>query len=301
MIEEWDRALRVSSGPKEARFIVQSLGPEDTLALFEALEAHRLGSAQRAELVCYFRVATGLRKAWSDQGPVAFSASVRSAIAGLEGKGWVDQEDRLTWYRNRTAQDENVPGLVVVLVGLNHATDQGGLADFHRVDEGRLIAQLKGSFQPWLQRICSRLGLNPGETELDRFDTVLRHLFDLRPLRLGKLAEFLEPLIEQGHCYSFSEFRERCFKALPFWEIPPFLADGPAGVANGPEAAKALGVADAFISHQGYKTKAGQNKDWKKIEKALDEPGFVPPVDVDGKTVFFDLEDYCGCLKVFIE
>lgn len=301
LIEEWERALSTASGPKEARFIIQSLGPEDTLALFEALEERRLGWAQPNDLVCYFRIATGLHKAWSDQGPMALSTSVLRAIAGLEGKGWVDREDRLTWYRNRTAQDENVPGLVVVLVGLNHATDQGGLADFHRVDEGRLIAQLKGSFQPWLQRICSRLGLNPSETELERFDTVLRHLFELRPLRLGKLAEFLEPLIEQGHCYSFSEFRERFFKALPFWEIPPFLGDGPAGVTNGPEAAKALGVADAFISHQGYKTKAGQRKDWKKIEKALDEPGFVPPVDVDGKTVFFDLEDYRGCLRLFIE
>jgi DNA phosphorothioation-dependent restriction protein DptH len=300
LTQEWDRALSTASGPKEARFIVQSLGSEDTLALFEALEAHSRGWAQRTELVCYFRVATGLRKAWSDQGSVALSASVGSAIAGLEGKGWIDQEDRLTWYRNRTAQDENVAGLVVVLVGLNHATDQGGLADFHRVDESRLIAQLKGSFQPWLQRICSRLGLNPGETELDRFDTVLRQLFELRPLRLVKLAEFLEPLIEQGHCYSFLEFRERCFKAMPFWEIPPLLADGPAGVPNGPEAAKALGVADAFISHQGYKTKAGQSKDLKKIDKALDEPGFVPPVDVDGKTVFSDLEDYRGCLKAFI-
>jgi hypothetical protein len=147
-------------------------------------------------LVCYFRVATGLRKAWANQGSAALSASVGSAIAGLDGKGWIGQEDRLTWYRNRTAQDENVAGLVVVLVGLNHATDQGGLADFHRVDESRLIAQLKESFQPWLQRICSRLGLNPGETELDRFDTALQQLFELRPLRLGKLAEFLEPLIQ---------------------------------------------------------------------------------------------------------
>ena len=113
---------------------------------------------------------------------------------------------------------------MVVLVGLNHATDQGGLADFHRVDEHRLIGRLGGGFQPWLQRIAAQLSVDPGETELERFDAVLQKLFVLRPLRLAKLAGFLQPLIDQGPCYSFAEFRQRVLEALPFWEIPPLLA-----------------------------------------------------------------------------
>ncbi len=298
---EWDRTLNAPDGPKEARFIVQSLDPVGTLALFEALDAHRQDWSGRISLVCYFRVARGLWDAWRTDAAAASTPGLTGAIQALEQHDWIDREDRLTWYRNRTVRDEQAAGIVTVLVGFNHATDQGGLEAFHRVDEHRLISLLKGSFQPWLQRIATRLGFSPSETELERFDAVLRQLFALRPLRLAKLADFLQPLIDQGNCYSLTEFRERCFKALPFWDIPPLLANGPAGVPNGSEAVKALKEADAFISHAGYKTKAGQDKDWTKIEKALSEPGFVPPVTADGKAVFADTKDYQGCLKSFIE
>ncbi len=302
LIDEWDRSLGVREGDREARFIVQSLDSVGTLALFQALDAHRRDRAGPMNLACYFRVATGLWQAWAAAGPGRVSSgAAASAVAELERQGWIDKEDQLTWYRNRTAQEEGAEGLVVVLVGFNHATDQGGLADFHRVDEKRLIGHLKGSFQPWLQRIAARLSVDPGETELVRFDTVLQGLFELRPLRLAKLAGFLQPLIDQAPCYDFGEFRARVFKALPFWEIPPLLADGQGGVLNGPAAVKILNEADAFISHQRYKTLAGRRKDWIKIDAALAKPGFVLPLRVDGTAEFADLADYRSCIEGFIK
>jgi DNA phosphorothioation-dependent restriction protein DptH len=292
--QEWDRVLRGGTGSGEARFIVQSLDPNGTLDLFTMLDAHRRVWEQQRTIRCYFRVATGLWQAWEAAG----AADV--AVQALRAQGWIDEDDQLTWYRNRMAADELVDALVVVLVGLNHATDQGGLADFHQVDEHRLLRALGGSFQPWLQRICERLSLSPSDLELTRLDAVIQQLFALRPLRLGRLAAFLEPLVAQGSCYSMAELRGRLFAALPFWDLPPLLPDGHGKLPTDQQAVKALKGLDDFFSHQTLKTPAGQKKAWRKLEPWLAQKDFVPPVKIDGTDEFTGPDDYRGCLEAFI-
>lgn len=294
LTQEWDRVLGSGNGAGEARFIVQSLDPTGTLELFTALDAHRRMWEQQGNIRCYFRVATGLWQAWEAAG------GADAAVQTLRGKGWIDENDRLSWYRNRMAVDEQVDALVVVLVGLNHATDQGSLAEFHRVDEHRLLRALGGSFQPWLQRICERLSLSPSDLELTRLDAVIKQLFALRPLRLGRLADFLQPLLARGSCYSMAELRERLFAALSFWDLPPLLPDGNGNLPSDKQAVKALKALDNFFSHQTLKTPAGQTKAWRKLDPWLESEDFVPPRKVDGSAEFSDPEDYRGCLEAFI-
>lgn len=219
LIREWDRTLNVMDGPREARFIVQSLDPLGTLALFQALDEHRLAWLQKQSITCYFRVATALWRDWANTADPETQSE--HAVVELMDREWIDQEDRLTWYRNRTRHDEGTDGLAIVLVGLNHATDQGGLSDFHRIDESRIWREIDESFVCWIKRINERMGLSANDNEIEQFNTVLQQLFHVRPLRLGKLAEFLEPLISTGGCYQFTDFTERFFKQLFFWGIPP--------------------------------------------------------------------------------
>src|SRR5688572_24315653 len=61
---EWKTTLTASDSPKEARFILQSFDPDNTFALFAALEAYRLEWTQRHTLESHFRVATKLWEAW---------------------------------------------------------------------------------------------------------------------------------------------------------------------------------------------------------------------------------------------
>lgn len=302
---EWDRTLQAADGSHEARFIVESLDPEGVFALFQSLNAHRLTWVQQQSIACHFRVATNLWRDWCD--PPDMEARLDKQMAELGALGtnaerlWIDEEDRFTWFRNRTARDEHSDGLVVILVGLNHATDQGGLADFHRVDESRIWLEMEKCFIPWLERISERLDLNPGDSELESFDSVLQQLFLVRPLRLGKLADFLERrVIAGGKFYSFSEFTERFFRQLPEWGIPPLFANGMGAELRGKKGAAALMQADAFISHQRYKTPAGQKKDWQKIEKALNEQDFETPATLDDETIYKDPGAYRETLRAFI-
>ncbi|WXG55015.1 MAG: hypothetical protein RNU03_10210 [Candidatus Sedimenticola sp. (ex Thyasira tokunagai)] len=214
---------------------------------------------------------------------------------------WIDEEDRLTWYRNRTTRDEGVDGLVVVLVGLNHATDQGGLADFHRVDETRVWRDMGESFVPWMERINKRLDLNAADSEFEQFDMVLQQLFQVRPLRLGKLADFLErQVIADGDFYKLADFTECFFERLPFWDIPPLFTSGKFADLRGKKGAVALKEADAFISHQRYKTNAGRKKDWQKIENVLSDPEFELPATVGDAAIYDDVDAYRDTLHAFI-
>ena len=291
----WDRGL-LQEGAREVRFILQSLGPEETLALFEALDAHATKHYDPTSTGCFFRTAQGLWDAWQ-----AAPASAQHAIAALEQRGWIDKEDQLTKYRNLLATEQGKQALVVVLVGLNHATDQGGLADFHVVDEQRVAQALGGGFRPWLERIAERLDLSPGDAQLKHFDELLRTLSQLRPLQLGRLASFLEPMIQAGNCYSLEDFRARVLKALPAWDIPALYSDDSSPVPNGRAAVRALKDAEGFISHVGYKTPKKQRDDLAKLEKAADEEGFKPPTRPDGSDEFSGKTDYLDCLRAFIE
>jgi DNA phosphorothioation-dependent restriction protein DptH len=291
----WDSGLK-SEGAHEVRFIVQSLGPSETLSLFEKLGAHADQHYDPVSTGCFFRAAKRLWDAWKES-----PGGAQAAIHSLEGKGWIDDKDQLTKYRNALAKDHGKEGLVVVLVGLNHATDQGGLADFHLVDEGRIAQGLRGGFRPWLERIGERLDISPGETQLKQFDELLRTLSQLRPLQLGRLASFLEPMIEEGNCFGLDDFRARVLKALPAWDIPPLLPGTTGAVPSGKAALKALKDAEAFISHVGYKTPAKQKRDLAKLEAEIIKEDFALPTRPDGSAEFVDKADYLGCLRAFIE
>ena len=294
--EEWNQTLNTADGPKEARFILQSLDPKNAYSLFSDLDEYRLKWLQGKTLDCHFRVATGLWRAWGE----AASPALNPVLAQMRQNGWIDEEDRLTWYRNLT-RPAGVDGLVVVLVGLDHASDQGGLADFHTVDEQRVWqAEMRQSFEGWIKALDRRYSLEATEGEIERFDEVLQQLFKVRPQQLAKLAVFLSRVADGGKdLSSFGEFVQRFYWQLPFWGIPPLLLEG-RDLAN----KKGVGFlkdAEAFIAHQKFKTPSEQKKAWGKLTQAFADGRLERPEEVDGRgPVYVDLKDFQASLQAFI-
>jgi len=298
---EWDRALSDAGGTRESRFICQSLDPAVTFALFAALDEHRLHWLKEHQIECHFRVATGLWEDWCKTHPESDLDQQMAALGALGPNGarlWIDEEDRLTWYRSRTRAPGS-DGLVVVLVGLDHATDQGGLIDFHCVDEARLWQFMERGFESWASRLRDRLALDAAGSE--NLDLVLRELFMVRPLRLGRLADFLECQVIAGQpLASLQDVLEGVCAALPAWGIPPLLTVTGGGALKGKKSAAALKDADAFISHRRYKTASGQKKDWDKIATWFADPDFELPTTLDGAPAYADADDYRETLHAFI-
>lgn len=301
---EWDNTLKTTDGPKEARFILQSFGPDNTFALFAALDAHRLRWTQRHKLECHFRVATKLWEAWggtTDGGPKLDQKMRRLGGLGANGERfWIDEEDRLAWYRSRT-RPAGVDGLVVVLAGFEHASDQGSLADFHRVDEHRVWQQAMGeSFQGWIRRLSDRHGLEVTEPEIERFDDVLYQLFQITSWQLAKLAEYLEIVADGGKdLYSFGDFIQRFYWQLPFWGIPPLKPEN--RDIGGKRGAALLKNAAGFIAHQKLKTPSEQKKAWAKLTKAFADGTLKLPEPIPGNAPpYQNLDEFKTTLHEFI-
>lgn len=286
---------------REARFIVQSMGSDDVFSLFSSLENYKLEQQKHHSIKCYFRVAAGLWQEWC-QKPNAESV-LKNKMAQLGAIGdngecvWIDEDDKLTWYRNRTVSDEQVDNLIIVLVGLNHATDQGGLSDFHRLDEARVWSRMGRTFMPWLTQLCTHLDIDASEAALEPFDEVLRELFSLRPLQLSKFSRFIQNELVRGeNLYSLGELVERFYAELPSWGIPPIIVEG----YLGKKGLSYLRLANNFISHQSYKSRQGQSKDWKKIEGWLISDDFELPLNTKGKIIYSDIFEYREVLESFI-
>jgi DNA phosphorothioation-dependent restriction protein DptH len=287
---QWDQALNDTGGTKEALLIVQSLDPDTTFNLFSELDTHRLDWSQRADIDCEFRVATGL---WMDWRRFSREASERFA----DYPHWIDRDDRLTAYRS-LVRPEDKDGLVVVLVGLNHATDQGSLSDFHLVDEKRVWEYLGQSFVPWIEILNKRLALSGTEREIEHFDEQIHELFEVKPRQLARLADFLEREVigHASNIYSLGELIERFQAKLPFWDIPPLLTNSQSG-----HRAKMGRIKEAavFISHQRFKSNKDQGKAWEKLGAAFKDGRLELP-QTTTPDLYADLDDYRETLDAFI-
>lgn len=305
LLNAWDEIILTKGESKEARFIVESLSPKDTFQLFSTLEAHHLQQLQQLNLECHFKVAKGLWDTWiksEDRDDLIKEMRSKQGVSTSGELSWIDEEDRLTWYRNITKSDEK-DGLVVILLGLNHTSDQGGLADFHIVDENRIWEIMGFNFKAWIEKIDQEFDLDANNQEVECFNTALLELFKYRPRQLAKLSEFLQykVLSNTQDIENLSDIIVQFYKSLPFWEIPSlhFL---PEHVCKPRETNGAIRDAANFISHQKLKTPSEQKKSWAKIEKfVLQYDEFELPEVLNTYSPYTDQNEYSQILKTFIE
>jgi DNA phosphorothioation-dependent restriction protein DptH len=278
----------ISDNHAESRFILQSLGPDDVFDLFRSLDSFALELKKTQSVKCYFRVASKLWDEWCKKPNSENVLRQKMELYGAAGPNgelqWIDHEDKLTWYRNRTVNDEGCENLIIILVGTDHATDKGGLSDFHKVDEARIWQELNQSFVPWLETICNEQGIEASSSTLNDFDLVLKTLFELRPRQLMKLAKFIDEqllLLGDRTLFHFDELIDLFFRELHFWGIPPLLSGSSLNSLKGKKGAEKIKAAEKFISHQGFKTASAQKKAWQKIKSNyLDSDKFVLPETV---------------------
>lgn len=306
LIEEWTKIQSSKVGSREARFVVESLSPENTIYLLGKLEEYRLLASQNATIECHFKVARGLWEAWggeSQEFREDFTRKVQ-ALGGVEDNGslrWIDEEDKLTWYRNLTKPDDK-DAIVVILIGLNHTSDQGGLNDFHLVDESRLWNKMGQCYTSWVTKLAGQAGLDePLEADVTRFDEALQKLFAIKPRRLLRLAEFFESelLLNCQSPDSLNEILICFYQHLPFWEIPPVNLSIEQ-VSKVRETGSIIKDGDTLISHQKLNNTSEQKKAWAKVEAMLADTDFELPDSFDPDDSYESVEDYSNTLRRFI-
>jgi len=131
---------------KEVRIFIQSLPPLIAQKIFTFITDRYYSDT----LEKYVKVAKGLWEEWERKYP-----ELSNQLENMVQRGWIDHEDKLTYYRNMSCP-AGKNGLIVIIIGLDHATDKGGLSDFHVVRESTIWRQeLSGKYAPWIERLVS--------------------------------------------------------------------------------------------------------------------------------------------------
>ncbi len=289
LIEESN--ILTSNKETELRMCLTDLPPKEIMYILENLNEELDKNSLDIERV--YRVSTGLYKKWTKD-------EEKLLLDKFTNNNWLDLEDKLTYYRNKQAKVNKK--LLIILIGVNYATDQGGLADFLCIEQ-KLIwdIAMKQSYSSWCKKIIDGTGLEFQSGEKKQllslfFDT----LFNLFPRDLFRLGLFINNIVynSNGSIKLFDSMEELLadfYEALPFWGIPPlFNLKGTEKIYK-----DTLKKAFDFANRQGFFSieSARIKKYIKKIElfKESDKyKSFELPENYVGEVdeYFDDLENY---------
>lgn len=276
---------------KEVRIFIQSLPPLIALKIFTFINDRYYS----ATLETHMKVAKGLWGEWEEKYP-----ELRNQLDSMAQREWVDLDDKLTHYRNMSCPPGK-KGLIVIIIGLDHATDKGGLSDFHVVRESTLWKQeLGGKYRPWIERLFDATPFPVTDVLVSSLEKFFSILFQHRHRSLIELSTFLEtkffPAI--GSLNTSSDLMALAYEELPFWRIPPLL-DIPNPERNGPGL---LSDAATFISHQLFQNHSDRKKAWDKIEKERRNGRFVEVPRTPGQNgIYASVEEFLNTVKRFID
>ena len=282
----------LSSGdPAELRVFTQSMPPQAIYAIFEQLEDYV--ASKNVKIECHLKVAFGLDQHWLNSGVQSYVDESNR----LKNKGWVDKDDRLTHYRNLTAsQGQDL--LLVVLAGIDHATDRGGLADFNVVNESVLFRErLNSCYTLWSEQFLHEANLPDidGGVVQD-FNAFFEQLFKIRPRNLFQLSEFLERdlLPKAINCDNASETLALAYEHLPVWGIPPIFSP-----ANPAKRLPLLDDASRLFKRDAYREASGRKKALQSIEQARKDLAVAPAVI--NQTPYDSTDDFLDELEKFVQ
>ena len=252
-----DTTLENPNAGKEVRIFIQSLPPLIAQQIFLYLEEYYYSDT----LEMHLKIAKGLWTEWESKYP-----GLHNQLSQIKGKGWVDLDDKLTFYRNLSCPPAK-RGLIVIIIGLDHATDKGGLSDFHVVREDTIWNQeLQCSYREWIEQLINFAGLTKTESGVSALEKFFIALFQHRHRSLVDLSDFIQnelyPSVSAMN--TASELAALAYEKLPFWRIPPLL-----DIPNYERQGQALlGDAATFISHQSLQTPIDRKKAKVKCESA---------------------------------
>lgn len=117
---------------------------------------------------------------------------IRGAHRELHTKGWIDEKDNLTGYRNRPT--ENGRSCIIVLIGVDRVTDAASMADFHHCTLQTVWDQvLSRSFEDWVRRALDK-NIGYEEDTVNHFNLILKALVQLVPIDVLQISTLLQEL-----------------------------------------------------------------------------------------------------------
>jgi DNA phosphorothioation-dependent restriction protein DptH len=127
--------------------------------------------------------------------------TIRDIAKKISERGWSDEKENLTGYRNLPPEDGKYA--LVLLFGVDRVTDSASMADFHHCDPQTVLEhELDGSFAKWVRAVMDE-GVGFEEDTVQHFDWILKSLVERAladVLQISALLQELDlSLAQDGH------------------------------------------------------------------------------------------------------
>ncbi|WP_321495584.1 type IV secretion system DNA-binding domain-containing protein [uncultured Desulfobacter sp.] len=168
-----------------------------------------------------YKIAKPLWKEWERTGDL----HVLDFLKQASQKKWLDESGNLTCYRNLGTGDEGKTA-AVILGGMDHVTDAGSLADFHRCSIQTIWGWSQGmsaNFQSWTRALLNDHTIAYESETIVRFDEVLNALLTRVPTDIIRISEFMDQLDLSG-AQDGRDAEQALLRSLGFFNLPDLTA-----------------------------------------------------------------------------
>ena len=280
-----------ASETREYRIFLASFPPAIIHDVGRAVEDYLLGIDRDVEFV--FRIGHHLWMKWQN----AANSGSEPVLRELSSLGWVDTENRLTYFRNmKWSPSSGKDALVVVLAGVDRATDSASLADFYQIDSRTVWTEALGSrFHPWLKQKLEADQIPASTSDLKKMDELLQILHRHFAGDLLRISEILDQ-VSFSDAITGEDALRTLYGNLDFWGLPPLKSMMTAKWADY--------VRDTidFFRYKPFLKESDRKKALKKIGTFLDDNS---PADQEKllslSAEFDDADDFCACLTDYIQ
>lgn len=185
----------------------------------------------------------------------------------LQNHGWIDFEDKMTYYRNQFL-DRSDKTYLVLLMGTEAVEDKGGLADFYVLNPQKADRQIKDSYDKLIPQDFQDSLVNR-DTFIAAFNAFYKLLFQYIEKDLLRLSNQIDEWI--GHGLEEQEIWDNMFLTLPnVWRVPKIVDAIPSysAVTKNGKKLDILEKACAFIQRKKYAKLSSSER--KKLIKQFD-------------------------------
>jgi len=166
-----------------------------------------------------YKIAKPLWEEWETDG----DSRIKELVDQARKKGWLDDLGNLTYYRNEGVgvHDETA---AMILGGMDHVTDAGSLADFHRCTIQTIWEWPQGMntrFEDWVKDCLKNIAYEDETPE--HFDEVFKALLTRVPTDILRISEFLDQLDLSG-VHDGRDAEQALLSGLDFFNLPDLTA-----------------------------------------------------------------------------
>lgn len=284
------QAFTDKKASKELRIFLTSFPPNIIHEVLNRVADFIAANHKQVQQV--YKVGSALWKEWN-KSPKGLEQGL---LLQIDAKQWVDHDDRMTYYRNMKCP-QDVDHLVVILVGVEKATDRASLKDFYVVDAAAVWnSELRCSFESWLKNLLMehQITVKDQQQHVKEMDDFLKALHRYGTGDLVQIARFLESL-NLNIAQDIRDVAAILYEALPFWGLPPLK-----NVPLKKKGTAYLKDAITFFNYRDYLKSSERRKALKKVD-LFEEAFRSGKINPDIPPEFNDIDDLLACMREYVE